>query len=249
MNALMWSIGATVIVSLISLVGIISLSIKEKLLNKILFLMVGFSAGALMGGAFLHLIPEAVEESSMGLVSISLLIGFALFFIIERVLHWHHCHDGKCDVHTFTYMSLIGDSVHNLIDGLVIASSFVINIPLGIATTVAVITHEIPQELGDFAVLIYGGFSKLKAIIFNFLTGLIAVIGAVIGYFLASSIENFTAVLVPFAAGGFIYIAASDLIPELHKESKLNKSLLSFLFFVIGIVLMLLLKVYMEGVH
>ncbi|MEE9525960.1 MAG: ZIP family metal transporter [Candidatus Woesearchaeota archaeon] len=247
MTALIWAIGATVIVSLLSLLGIISLSIKEKLLQKMLLKLVGFSAGALMGGAFLHLIPEAIEVSTLSFVGLSVLIGFAAFFIIERFLYWHHCHEGKCDVHTFTYMSLIGDSIHNLIDGLVIAASFVINIPLGIATTIAVITHEIPQELGDFAILVYGGFSKLKALLFNFLTAIMAIVGAIVGVFLSSSIENFTAFLIPFAAGGFIYIAASDLVPELHKESKLNQSIMSFVFFLVGIALMLILKVYMGG--
>ena len=237
MTALLWALGATGIVSLISLVGVFALALSPKFLDKIIFLLVGLSAGALMGGAFLHLIPESAELSSSAYIFV--LCGFVLFFFIERILHWHHCHKqgGKCKVHTFTYMNLIGDGIHNLIDGLLIAASFVVDINLGIVTTLAVIAHEIPQELGDFGVLVYGGFSRWKALLLNFLSATFAILGAVIGYF-ASSITGFTSFLVPLTAGGFIYIAASDLIPELHKEPKLGKAMASFAFFLIGIGMM-----------
>ncbi|MBD3249438.1 hypothetical protein GF336_05315 [Candidatus Woesearchaeota archaeon] len=139
--------------------------------------------------------------------------------MIEKFLHWHHCHKGKCDIHTFTYMNLIGDGVHNFIDGLIIAASFSVDISFGVITTIAVIAHEIPQEIGDFGVLVYGGFGRLKALAFNFLSAVTAIIGAVIGYLISGSVEGFVPFLLPFAAGGFIYIAASDLVPELHKES------------------------------
>jgi len=232
----------TFIIALIAFIGIFTLSLKDKVLNKILLILVSLSAGALMGGAFLHLIPESIEEKSVAFVGLFTLIGFSSFFIIERILHWHHCHkyDVKCPVHTFTYMNLFGDSIHNFIDGLIIVASFIMNIKLGIATTVAVIAHEIPQEIGDFGVLVYGGFSKLKALFYNFITAITAIIGAIFGFFL-SSVKGFVPGLLPFAAGGFIYIAASDLVPELHKEVKLKKSLMSFLFFLIGIALMWIL--------
>ena len=201
MNALIWAIGATVIVSLIAFIGIFTLALKEKLLNKILLLLVGFSAGALMGGAFLHLIPEAAEKSSLSFVGLYLLVGFAAFFIIERFLYWHHCHKtGKCPVHTFTYMNLLGDGIHNFIDGLIIAASFIVSVPFGIITTIAIIAHEIPQEIGDFAVLVYGGFKKTRALFLNFLTALTAILGAVTGYFLSSISGSFTVFLLPFAA-------------------------------------------------
>jgi len=248
MSALIWAIGATFAVSLIAFVGIFSLALKDKLLRKVLFLTVGFSAGALMGAAFLHLIPEAVEKTTMMRVSTYVLAGFLSFFLLERVLYWHHCHkEGKCPVHMFTYMNLIGDSIHNFIDGLVIAASFIVNVPFGIITTLAIIAHEIPQELGDFGVLVYGGFTKLKALAFNFLTALTAILGAVAGFYLSSYTGNFTVFLVPFAAGGFIYIAASDLVPELHKESDMKKSMISFLFFLIGVLFMYFTKVLFGG--
>jgi len=246
MEALIWSICATIIVSLIALIGIISLSIKEKVLKKILLVLVGFSAGALMGGAFLHLLPEALEKTNYNIVVMALLSGFIIFFIMEKFLKWHHCHKGKCDVHTFTYMILFGDSVHNFIDGIIIAASFIVSVPFGIITTIAIIAHEIPQEIGDFAVLIYGGFTKFKALLFNFLTALTAVLGAVFGYFLSGLTENIIHFVLPFAAGGFIYIAACDLIPELHKEVELKKSLWSLSFFIMGILFMWLIKFVFE---
>ncbi|MFH0819391.1 MAG: ZIP family metal transporter [Patescibacteria group bacterium] len=248
MHPLLASIIATFIVSLISLVGIIFITIKEEKLKKILLLLVGFSAGALMGGAFLHLIPEAVEKSGIEAVNIPVLVGFALFFVIERVLHWHHCHedDGKCDVHVFAYTNLIGDGVHNFVDGLIIATSFVVDFHLGIATTFAVILHELPQEISDFGVLLYAGFSKAKALSYNFISALLAVLGAIAGYFLSNSAESFASWLLPFAAGGFIYIAASDLIPELHKEKNIHKAWLSFFMFILGVGFMWLFKVIFE---
>lgn len=250
-SALLWSIGAAIVVSLLALVGILFISINKRRLEKILLVLVGLSAGALLGGAFLHLIPEAVEEAMSLNLFIYILVGFVGFFFIERVMHWHHCHKtGSCEVHdlkTFKYMNLIGDSIHNFIDGLIIAASFLVNTALGISTTIAIIAHEIPQEIGDFGVLVYGGWSRSKALFFNFLTALTSVAGAIVGYFLASATEHFTIFLVPFAAGGFIYIAASDLIPELHREARLKKSLMSFLFFLIGIGLMLGLKLVFES--
>lgn len=249
MNALINSIIATVIVSLLSFIGIVSLIMKKKLLNKILILMVGFSAGALMGGAFLHLIPEALEMISISRLGLYLLTGFGCFFLIERGLHWHHCHKHgiKCDVHTLGYMNLVGDGVHNFIDGIIIAGGFLISVPVGIATSIAIISHEIPQEMGDFAVLLYSGFKTTKALLFNFFSALLAVVGAIVGYMVAGMSEMFMQFIIPFAAGGFIYIAASDLIPELHKEADLKKSLGSFGLFIVGILFMLMVKMIFEG--
>jgi len=191
-----------------------------------------------MGGAFLHLLPESVELSDGLDVFLFVLVGFALFFLIEKVLHWRHCHKGECKVHTFTYMNLIGDSIHNFIDGLIMATSFVISIPLGMTTTMAIALHEIPQEIGDFGVLIYGGFTKKKALVLNFLTALTAVLGGLIGFFISNMVENVKLFILPFAAGGFLYIAASDLIPEIRKETSLKKSMIYFGIFILGIFIM-----------
>jgi zinc and cadmium transporter len=247
-EVLVWSLAATLIVSLLSLAGVITLSMKPKALDKILLLLVGFSAGAMMGGAFFHLIPESVDLSGVEFTLAIIIVGFALFFLVERVLHWHHCHEhgGKCDVHTFTYMNLIGDGVHNFIDGLIIAAGFSASAELGFVTTLAVISHELPQELGDFGVLVYGGFSRMKALLFNFLSAITAILGAVIGVIMVSITDSFISILIPFAAGGFIYIFASDLIPELHKEPKLSKSMMSFMMFIFGIIFMYIMKIILE---
>jgi len=242
---ILYAIFASIIVSLISLIGIFGLSLNEKLFNRVLILFVGFGAGGLIGGAFLHLLPEAIGETKEILnLFIYVIAGFVFFFIMEKYLFWRHCHDKKCEIHAFTYLNLIGDGIHNFIDGLIIGASFLVDVKVGIATTIAIVMHEIPQELGDFAVLIYGGFSKRKALMYNYLSATTAIVGTVIGYYFTSKITGFSTVLLPVAAGGFIYIAACDLIPELHKQKDIKISLASMMFFLLGIMLMLLLKLF-----
>jgi len=249
MDVLFYSVIATFAVSVISFVGIVTLFLNDKILNKIVFYLVAISAGSLMGGAFLHLIPEAIESVDGGhgvdSIAIAVLIGFALFFILERVLHWHHCHKngGDCHVHPFTYLNLIGDGLHNFIDGVVIVAAFSLSIELGIATTIGVILHEIPQEISDFGVLVYGGLTKVKALLFNFLSGIIAILGALCGFALINVAQGAMPLLIGITAGGFIYISASDLIPELHKEPKFYKSLIAFACFFGGVGLMYILKI------
>ena len=246
MNQVLFSsIVATIIISLLSLVGVVTLFINKKVLSKISICFVAFSTGALIGGAFLHLLPEAIELSDSLKPFLFLILGLSVFFVLERYLKWHHCHKNNgCGVHTFTYMSLIGDSLHNFIDGLVIVSAFAVSKELGIATAFAVAAHELPQELGDFGLLIHGGFSRAKALLWNFISSLVAVVGAVIGYIMINSFHNITSFLLPFAAGGFLYIAMSDLIPELHKEPRISKSIFNFMLFAAGILFMLFIKLY-----
>lgn len=240
---LLWALGASAVVSILSLVGIITLLLKEELLDKLLILLIGFSAGALIGGAFLHLLPEALEAAKdTHMLFLQVICGFILFFILERYLHWRHCHEEECKVHAFTYLNIIGGTIHNFGDGLIIGTSFMVSIPLGVAATLAIIFHEIPQEIGDFGVLVYGGFSRAKALFYNFLSALAAVAGTVVGYYFASSIAGFSGVVLPVAAGGFIYVAACDLIPEIHKENDLKKSGLSIAVFLFGIALMFLIR-------
>lgn len=244
----MYSTISVLIVSLISLVGAIAFLVKKETLDKILLLLVSFSAGALLGDAFIHLIPEAfgILGSTLSL-SLSLLSGILAFFALEKFIHWRHCHipTSENHPHPIAFMNLIGDGLHNFIDGMIVAGSYLVSIPLGLVTTIAVVVHEIPQEIGDFGVLVYGGFSRLKAVLFNLFSGLLAVIGVIVAILVSSKIEMFSQILVPFTAGGFIYIAASDLIPELHKETKPAKSLLQLIFLLAGIGVMLLL-LYLE---
>jgi zinc and cadmium transporter len=246
MSVLLWILAATIIDGLLGLVGVFSLFMKDKTLSKIIIILVAFSAGALLGGGFFHLLAESLQTLDAMTSFGYLFVGFILFFLVEKFLHWHHCHDGRCDEHSFSYMIMFGDAIHNIIDGLVIAASFFVGVPFGIITTVLIIAHEIPQELGDFGVMVYGGFSKKRAIVFTFLAQLTSVLGGIIGFLLAGS-QGFVPFLLPFAAGGFFYIAASDLIPELHKENNLKKSMISFAFFVIGVLFMLGTKIALGG--
>ena len=246
MMELIYILTSTIIITLIAFIGIFTLYINDKILNKILIILVSLSAGALMGGAFLHLIPESIEKAKGADIFIIILIGFIIFFIIEKFLHWRHCHNGKCEIHTFHYMNLIGDSIHNFIDGLIISASFIVSIPLGFTTTIAIIAHEIPQEIGDFGVLIFGGFEKKKAIILNFLVATTVILGGITGYLISNMIEKSVYILLSFAAGGFIYIAATDLIPEIKKEINIRKSISTMLIFIVGILIMWIMKLLLN---
>ena len=243
-DAWIFTLASVFFVSLLSLVGVLFFFLGEKTVRKGLLFLVSFSAGALLGDAFIHLLPEAVEDGGFTLyVSLSLMSGILAFFVMEKFIHWHHCHDGRCEKHphSLAFMNLIGDGVHNFIDGLVIAGSYLVSVPLGIATTIAVVFHEIPQEIGDFGVLIHSGFKKGKALFFNFVSALMAVVGALLALVLGSAGGGFLAFIVPFTAGGFIYIGAADLIPELHKENSTWRSLGLLMVFVLGIAVMVAL--------
>lgn len=231
-------------VSLISLIGIISLAFKGEKLKEVLIYFVSFSAGGLLGDSFIHLLPAVSGKNGFELnVSLYTLSGIIFYFVVEKFIRWRHCHIPvtKEHLHPLSIMVLLGDTIHNFIDGLVIGASYLVNIPVGIATTLAIIFHEIPQEIGDFGSLLHGGFSKSSAIVFNFFSALSAILGAVIILILGSYVDGVTMFLVPFAAGGFIYIASSDLIPELHREVEIKKSALQMIFFVLGVLIMLFL--------
>ncbi|MBS3100163.1 ZIP family metal transporter [Candidatus Pacearchaeota archaeon] len=237
----LYSFLSIAIISLISIVGIIAISIKSDKLEKLLVYAIAFSAGALLGDAFIHLIPEAVEKTGFTLIiSFYVLSGIGFSLITEKIIHWRHCHHltSKSHPHHLSAMNLIGDSVHNFIDGIIIGASYLASIPVGIATTLAVIFHEIPQEIGDYGILLYAGFSKTKALLANFLTALTAFIGLIIVLLIGASSESFLMFLIPFAAGNFIYIACADLIPELHKDVKLKNSIIQVMLFVLGILIM-----------
>lgn len=232
---------SVIVVSLVSLVGVFFLSRKEGVMRKYIFLLVSLAVGALLGDAFIHLIPEAFEYFSDPLWPSLLVIGgILLFFVLEKFMHWHHHGDDTetHGVHPVGKLILLSDGVHNFIDGIIIGISFMASVPLGIATTVAVILHEIPQEIGDFAVLLHAGYSRKKALLLNFLSALAAVVGVVAAFVLGEAGESVAQWVLPLAAGGFIYIALSDLIPELHKTKKVTHSVLQLLALILGILLM-----------
>jgi len=245
-NQALWlAVSASVFISLLSLVGLAVFFVKAEKIKKIVLLLVALSAGTMLGAAFLHLIPESLQELPSDTVFVCTVVGFLLFFLVERLLHWRHCHkiDGECHAHTFAYMNLFGDAFHNFLDGLLIVASFAVNPALGWATTWAVASHELPQEIGDYGVLIHGGLSRRRALWLNFLTALTAVAGVLVGYAL-SFLDGALTFLLPITAGGFIYIAAVDLVPELHQKTGtgLLKNILHFGFFVLGIVIMFVFR-------
>jgi zinc and cadmium transporter len=234
---------ALVIVSAISLVGAVGLVLRPDALRRLMVFLVPFAAGALLGDAFLHLLPE-VAESESGLdptASLSLLAGIIVFFILEKVLHWHHSHLPHEDVmHPVAVSNLVGDGLHNFIDGAIVAGAFLVSTEVGLATSVAVMLHELPQELGDFAILVHGGLAPKKALKLNFLTAVTAILGGVLTLSFSSATSAVDA-LIPFSAGAFVYIASTDLIPELHKEPEPRKSLLQVAALIAGVAVMGLL--------
>lgn len=235
---------AVSLVSLVSLIGVLTLSLKLEMLRKLTMFLVSFSAGVLLGGAFFHLIPEAVESGGFTpLLSAIILAGIITFLFLERVIYWRHCHVPTSyeHPHPFALMNLVGDGFHNFIDGMIIAGAFLASIPLGITTTLAVILHEIPQEMGDFGVLIHGGFGRKKALLMNFAASVGAVLGAIVILLLNTKVAAISSFIVPFTAGGFIYIAGSDLIPEMKKETQSFKAILHIITLFLGLGVMLLL--------
>ena len=237
--------GSVFVVSMISLIGILTIFFSDKNLREVIFILVGLSIGALLGDAFIHLIPEYVEKNGTNNLGMLILSGLLIFFIIERLIRWRHCHDADCENpehESFTTMVLIGDGFHNFIDGIIIAAAYFASFELGVATTIAIILHEIPQEIGDFGVLVHGGYSRKKALVMNFLSAIAAFLGAFFAILLVDYVPGLISFFMPFTAGSFIYIAASDLIPELHKSVRTKGIIFQTLAIVAGIGMMLLLK-------
>lgn len=231
------------LISLVSIIGIITIKVKPSTLDKWVEYLVAFAIGALIGDVFIHLLPEIAEKGMTPEISFSILAGIVVFFLLEKVIHWQHCHHanhGKT-CHRFTYMSLMGDIVHNFIDGVILAGAFMANPVIGFSTTIAVLLHEIPQEMGDYAVLIKGGFTQKKALAYNFLSSLTSFLGAILTIFFSTIIAGITPLLMAFAAGSFLYIAGTDLFPELHKEFSVKKAILQLFFILLGIGIMSLL--------
>ncbi len=229
------------LVSILSLVGVFTLSVKEQILDRILYFLVSFSAGAILGSAYFDLLPEALEIVEGSFVFQYLALGFAIFFFLERSIYWYHGHGHTHDksaglIKRYVYLNLIGDGIHNLIDGMVITATFLVSVPLGVAATIAIIFHELPQEIGDFGILIFGGFSKRRALLLNFLSALTAFSGILL-VLVMIDIEGFSGLLISLSAGGFIYIGSSELLPEIKKERMFSKSVIQYFTFVLGLLM------------
>lgn len=246
MTTLPWIILSGIVLALISLTGALVLVLTKSKFEKIIEFLVAFAAGALLAGAFFHLIPEAVEGMGNNLpVYLWIVGGIVAFGILEQYIHWHHCHLPPGEhKEPFSYLILVADTVHNLIDGLAVGASFLVSSGVGIATTLAVIAHEVPQELGDFGILIHGGWEKSKALLFNFLSSIAFLIGALAIYFLRTDMNP--SFLLAFAAGSFIYIGAVDIIPEITRACEPRQKVTRYSFFVLGILIFLAIKLLLS---
>ena len=244
MKIWVYSLLSVVVVSLISLIGIFTFAINEKWLKKILTFMVSFAVGGLFGDAFMHILPNVYNHStSVSLSSFYIIGGILLFFILEKFLYWRHCHADTCEVHEkpFVWLNLIGEGLHNFIDGLIIGASYSVGIGIGVTTSLAVIFHEIPHEIGNFGVLVHGGLPRWRALFLNFLCACVAILGTLLALWIGPRIKDFPSLMMPITAGGFIYIAGSDLIPELHKEVSVPRSFFQLVSVILGVALMALL--------
>jgi zinc and cadmium transporter len=222
--------------SAISLVGSVTLVLSEAALKRLLLPLVALAAGSLLGGALFHLLPEAVGEVGNGLeVYVAVAAGLVVFFLLEQFLHWHHCHQPVSRHRPVGYLILLADGVHNLVGGLAVGGAFVADLELGLVAWLVAAAHEVPQELGDFGILVHSGWSQRAALLFNLLSGLTFLIGALIAYALSGPLD--VALLLPFAAGNFLYIAVSDLLPQLRSEA-LGEELFQFGAFTAGLALL-----------
>jgi zinc and cadmium transporter len=237
MTTFLWILFAGILMSAIALVGSLTLVLSESTLQKILLPLVSFAAGSLVGGALFHMIPASLlampPMAAFGWVA----LGFLIFFGVEQFLHWHHCHRAFAECkQPLTYLILIGDGLHNFLGGLSIAGVFIVDIRLGVAAWLAAAAHEVPQELGDFGVLVHGGWEKRTALLFNLMSGLTFLVGGLVAY--VASLQLDVSWLVPLAAGNFLYIGASDLVPEVNKAHALKTNLLHFVLFASGLGLL-----------
>jgi len=261
------------LIGLLSLIGLFLISVKEKVLDNILFILVAFGTGTILATALFSLIPESLHHleelnAEGGTLNESFLflfviIGFVVFFVIERFIYWFHGHahekesqfvcysdktgtfdeqlEERGKVKSFVILNLLGDGLHNFLDGIIIMVGFLGGITSGIIITLAVVFHELPQEIGDFGILLYGGFTKKKALLFNFISAMVALLGGLVAYSLSNTVEEFNLFILAFSGGGFLYIACTELMPELIKEKDLKKSVIQTIIFLCGLLLIIFL--------
>ena len=248
-----YAILSVILVSLVSILSTIPLFIQKKISDKTLLFLLSISVGVLLSTVFIHFLPEIVSQEYNLKIALYILLGFLLMFILEKFIHYHHnkkCESSDCG-HSHAYhlapVNLIGDGIHNFIDGLVIAGSYAVNVVVGVTATLSIIFHEIPQELADFGILLYSGFSKKKALMFNFLSALTSILGVIVGFLLLTKLSGFIYFVIPFAAGNFIYIAASNLLPQLHRRCNLKDTFVHFFAIVLGIFIVVLISIFLPG--
>lgn len=244
MNTIVWIISASIFGGILSLAGGILLLFRESLARRLSLYLVSFAIGALLGAAFFDLLPEAIESfggqaQNANLIFGMSLAGILLLFLFEKFLKWYHCHEEeKCEIHTWSSAVILGDAIHNFIDGIIITVSFLFSVPLGIASTIAVFLHEIPQEIGDFGVLLHAGYNRSKIFFFNLLAALATPLGAILSFFAAPFFTQALPYFLAFAAGGFIYIAIADLLPQIQGRTR-GSDFSHLIVIILGILLIL----------
>ncbi len=241
--AIIYALISVIFVSLLSLLGAVFLVFQRELVHKFITFTLAFSSGVMLGSVFFDLLPESLgmlPEQTFPLT----LLGIICFFALEKLLRWHHHVPGdhREEEEAVAYLSLIGDGIHNFVDGVIIGAAYLVSIPIGVTTTLAVIAHEIPHEMSDFTILIHGGFPTAKALWYNLLSALTAVVGALFVLIVTTVFGDLVALLVPFAAGNFLYIASSDLIPELQKKRELPTSVAQILLLIGGVLVMVVVR-------
>ncbi|MBI3221583.1 MAG: ZIP family metal transporter [Nitrosomonadales bacterium] len=255
MSVLLWIIVASLIGGVLSVLcaALFALNARAHWVNA----LVSYAIGALLGAAFIEILPEAMERSSSAAaISGTVLVGILLFFTLEKLLLWRHCHHDQCEVHEphehaaaqhgahgrSGTMIMVGDTFHNFVDGIIIAAAFMTDINLGIVTALAIIAHEIPQEVGDFMILLHSGYSKAQALLVNLLSSLATLAGGVLAYFALQSMQSVVPTLLGMAAASMIYVAVADLIPGLHKRAQLRDTLEQVVLIALGVSSILLVK-------
>jgi len=249
LQSTLYTLVATILVSLSSFIGIFTISLNEKTLHKVLTILVAYSAGTILGAALFDLLPEAVELVDETLVYPIIAFGFVFFLLLERTLYWYHGHGHGHELEEegitkdFAYLNLLGDFVHNFIDGMIIAASFTNSVTIGVSAAIAVMFHELPQEMGDYGILVYAGMERRRALILNFLAAVSVVVGGVFGSFFIGAVDNLEGYMVAFSAGAFIFLSASELIPEMHEKNDRGRALIQLLVLILG-----MFTIYMLGI-
>jgi zinc and cadmium transporter len=242
LTSTLYTVLATIVISLTGFIGFFTLSLSEKILHRVLFVLVAFSAGTILGAALFDLLPEAVELVDEALVFPIVAAGFVFFLFLERVIYWYHGHGHEYEhgeekvTMGFAYLNLIGDFIHNFIDGMIIAAGFINGFIVGLTATIAVLFHELPQEMGDYGILVYAGMERRRALALNFLAAVSVIIGGAFGSLFIASVEELSGWMVAFSAGAFLFLSASELIPEMLKEDDRGRSVIQLAILVLGML-------------
>ncbi|MBY0576020.1 MAG: ZIP family metal transporter [Gallionellaceae bacterium] len=247
MTVLLWIIAASFAGGALSVLCAALFALNSHL-QRYLGAMVSYAIGAMLGAVFLDILPEAIKlTSNVAALSGTVLFGILLFFVLEKLVLWRHCHHQHCEAHELLasehnhdhgrsgLMITVGDTFHNFVDGIIIAAAFLTDMHLGIVTALAIIAHEIPQEVGDFAILLHSGYSKARALQLNLISSFASIAGGVLGYFVLQSVQSWIPSLLALAAASMIYVAVADLIPGLHKRAHLRDTAQQVLLIVLGV--------------